>query len=295
MLHRVYKHSHQNRPIRRAAAYALVAAIFFSFMGVAIKAASKELELPMVVFLRNCFGLLALSPLLLRSGLNSLKTSRFSMHLTRCVVGLSAMYCFFWAIAHMPLAEAMLLNYCTPLYIPLIAWLWLRERPAPSLIPIVLIGLFGVALILRPGNPAALGAVGAVGLISGILAAGAFVAIRRLSRTEPAIRIVFYFTALSLIISTLPLYWYWETPSLDAGLLMAAAGVCATLAQYALTRAYAQAPAAQVAPFNYLVVVFAATWSWLLWHEQSDLLSMLGGGLVIVSSLLALKQRPQAS
>ncbi|MGJ8670965.1 MAG: DMT family transporter [Oceanococcus sp.] len=289
----MYKHSHQNKAIRRAAVYALSAAIFFSFMGVAIKAASKELDVPMVVFLRNCFGLLALTPLLLRSGLSSLKTTRFSMHLTRCLVGLSAMYCFFWAIAHMPLAEAMLLNYCTPLYIPLIAWLWLKEKPSLAVIPIILIGLFGLALILRPSNPAATGLVGLVGVVSGVLAAVAFVAIRRLSRTEPAVRIVFYFTALSLMISSVPLLWYWKTPSFDAGLLMAAAGLFATLAQYALTRAYAQAPAAQVAPFNYLVVVFAAAWSWLLWHEQSDALSIVGGGLVIASSLLALNQRPQ--
>lgn len=295
MLHRVLKQSHKNPAIRRAAKHALMAALCFSLMGVAIKAASSELNLAMVVFLRNCFGLLVLAPVLARYGPASLRTQRFGMHMARCVIGLSAMYCFFLAIAYMPLAEAMLLNYSTPLYVPLIAWLWLQERPSPRLLPIVLIGFVGVAVILRPGNPAAAGLVGLLGMAAGVMAAGAFVAIRRLSRTESPVRIVFYFTASSVVISSLPLFWLWQTPSLYAALLMAAAGLCASVGQFSLTKAYAQAPAAQVAPFNYLAVVFAASWSWLIWHEQSDSWSILGAVLVISSSLLALRQREPTS
>ena len=288
MLHR---HAAAEHSIRAAALFALLAAFSFSLMGVAIKLAALELNNPMIVFLRNAFGLLALSPWLLKNGHKPLRTDRFSMHLTRCLIGLSAMYCFFFAIAHMPLAEAMLLNYSTPLYIPFIAWIWLQERPHPRLIPIVLVGFVGVSLILRPSNPAAAGWVGLLGAASGVMAAAAFVAIRRLSRTEPALRIVFYFTALSLLISSLPLLWFWQSPSAHACMLMAFAGSTATLAQIALTRAYSLAPAAQVAPFNYLVVVFAALWGWLLWSERSDALSMLGAALVVGSSMLALRQR----
>ena len=280
--------------IRRAGLFGLGAAFCFALMGVAIKFAAAELNNAMVVFLRNAFGLLALSPVLLRHGASKLRTQRLGMHVARCVIGLSAMYCFFFAIAHMPLAEAMLLNYSTPLYVPFIAWLWLQERPSARLVPVVLVGFVGVSLILRPSNPAAAGWVGLVGLASGVMAAGAFVAIRRLARTEPAVRIVFYFTALSLLISLLPLPWMWQQPDARALLLMAMAGACATLAQICLTRAYALAPAAQVAPFNYLVVVFAALWGWLIWNERSDGLSILGALIVVGSSLLALRQRDEA-
>ena len=271
--------------------FGLGAALFFSLMGVAIKFATVELNNAMVVFLRNAFGLLALSPMLMRTGWARLRTKRVGMHLARCLIGLAAMYCFFFAIAYMPLAEAMLLNYSTPLYVPFIAWLWLQERPNAQVIPIVVVGLLGVALILRPSNPAAAGWVGYVGLASGVMAAVAFVAIRRLTRSEPAVRIVFYFTALSLLISAAVLPWMWQQPTSSALGLMAAAGMFATLAQICLTRAYALAPAAQVAPFNYLVVVFAALWGWLLWQERSDGLSLVGAVLVIASSLLALRQR----
>lgn len=277
--------------IVRAGMYALLAALIFSLMGAAIKQASQELETPMVVFLRNAFGLLALLPWLLKAPGLSLRTQRPGLHILRCVIGLSAMYCFFFAIAHLPLAEAMLLNYATPLYVPLIAWLWLGEIPRRSLFPIVLLGFCGVAVLLQPGAGDSTGWAGMIGLAAGVMAAGAFVAIRRLSSSEPALRIVFYFTSLSLCVSLIPLPWAWQTPSSQALLLMACAGVLASLAQLALTRAYSLAPAAQVAPFNYTVVLFAACWGWWLWAETPDRYSVLGALMIIASSLLALRQK----
>ncbi len=277
--------------IRQAGLYALAAAASFSLMGAAIKQAALDLNTPMVVFLRNVFGLLALLPWLARQGAVSLRTQRPGMHLTRCLIGLSAMYCFFYAIAHMPLAEAMLLNYSTPLYVPLIAWMWLRERPGAGLLPIIVVGFIGVSLLLQPGQSGSVGAAGWIGLAAGVLAAGAFVAIRRLSRSEPPVRIVFYFTVLGLLFSLLPLPLFWHPPQPHSLLLMAVAGAFATGGQMALTRAYSLAPAAQVAPFNYLVVVFAAFLGWLLWQEHPNALSLFGAALVIGSSLMALRQR----
>lgn len=294
MLHRSAPHS-QSTSLYRAAAFACLAALSFSIMGIAIKAAFEQLNLATVVFLRNCFGLLALTPWLMRSAPNSLRSQRIGMHVTRCVIGLSAMYCFFMAISHIPLAEAMLLNYATPLYVPFIAWLWLKERPSSRMIPIATLGLVGVALILKPGQHDSMGWVGLIALGSGVLAAAAFVAIRRLSRTEPALRIVFYFTSLSLLISALPLFWLWTTPSLISMALMAMAGAFASLGQFGLTRAYSLAPAAQVAPFNYLVVVFAALWGVLIWGEQIDVYSVSGALLVVSSSLISLRIKTASS
>lgn len=277
--------------LQRAAAFALLAAASFALMGSLIKFATAELNNPMVVVLRNAFGLLVLAPWLFRHPLNRLATARPGMHLLRCVIGLSAMYCFFFAIGELPLATAMLFNYATPLYVPLIAWLWLGEKPAWRLLPIVLLGFAGVALILRPGGDSFADWAGLVGLGAGVLAAAAFVSIRRLSRTEPPLRIVFWFTSLSLGLSLLPLFWAWQTPSAGALGLMAGAGLCASGGQLALTRAYSLAPAAQVAPFNYLVVLFAAGLGWLIWQEVFDPLSIIGALLVIGSSLLALRRR----
>ena len=276
--------------------HAVVAAAAFSAMGALIKLAAVELDTPMITFLRNVFGLLFLLPVIGRSSWRALKTDRIGLHLLRTVVGLTAMYSFFYAIAHIPLAEAMLLNYAAPLYVPVIAWLWLQERPASGIAPLILVGLVGVGLIVGAGgghsgagplvSPAAL-----IATMAGVFAGWAFVTIRKLSSTEPAPRIVFWFSTFSVMITAVPAAISWQTPSLYAGLLMLGVGLVATIAQISLTRCYALIPAAQAAPLNYLVVVFSMLIGWLFWGEALGMASILGTLLVIGSSIAALRLR----
>lgn len=273
----------------RAAFYMTLSALLFSGMGAIVKFASARLPTEMIVFFRSAMGLVALSPLLWRGGLALVRTDRLRMHLTRGLAGLAAMYTFFYAIAHLKLAEATLLNYSTPLFIPFIAWFWMREPVPPPVRAAIVLGFIGVMLILKPGfalfQPAAL-----VGLLSGFLAAIAMVSVRRLSRTEPVTRIVFYFTLTSAVVSALPLLWRWQTPSIELWILLALMGMLATAAQLLMTRAYAHAPAAHVGPFSYLTVVFAASLGWALWDETPDALSFAGAFLVCLAGVWTIAQ-----
>lgn len=279
--------------IRLGVQHALTAALGFAIMGALIKLAAEELSIPMVTFLRNAFGLLFLLPLLLRQPLRQLQTQRLGLHLLRTVVGLVAMYSFFFAIAHIPLAQAMLLNYAAPLYVPIIAWLWLREQPHWGIWPLILLGLVGVALIIGPGQDQGAVAgppwVGAVAVMAGVFAGWAFVTIRKLSSTEPAPRIVFWFSTFSVGLTAFPAMLQWQMPSPKAWLLMLGTGLFATIAQISLTRSYALIPAAQVAPLNYLVVVFAMLLGWLIWAESPSPWALVGTILVIGSSVVALR------
>lgn len=272
---------------------AIAAAFMFAAMGAVIKAASAHLPNEMVVFFRNFFGLLALLPWLLRGGVRALATQRFGSHLTRSLAGLAAMYCFFYAIAKLHLAEAVLLNFTAPLFTPFIALLWLHERVERNVWWAIIVGFVGVALILKPGmdifSPAAL-----IGLASGALAAFAVVNIRRMSETEPTTRIVFYFSTVSVIVSALPLLWRWQTPGPEALGLMVVAGIFATSGQLLLTRGYALAPAALVGPFTYSSVVFAALFGWLLWGEMPDTLSLAGAVLVCLAGIMAMRKTEMA-
>lgn len=276
--------------LRRGAAFAIAAALAFAAMGAMIKFAAAELPNTVVVFLRNGFGLLMLAPWLLRPGLAGLATKRPLAHLIRAAVGLSAMYCFFYAIARMDLAGAVLLNYSQPLFIPFIAWLWVRERPPARLFPAVVIGFVGVALILKP-DTGLISFPGLIGLASGILAAIAMVAIRRMADTEPTTRIVFYFTVFGTLISAVPAALAWRAPSAAAWLAMLCAGTFATAGQLLLTRAYTLAPAAHVGSLIYAAVVFAATFGWLFWDEVPDLLDAGGTLLVILAGTIAVFAR----
>lgn len=290
----------QETNIRLGVRHAVIAAAAFSIMGALIKLLSTELNTPIITFLRNLFGLLFLLPVVARSSWRSLKTKRLGLHFLRTVVGLTAMYSFFFAIANIPLAEAMLLNYAAPLYVPLIAWLWLRERPARGIAPLILVGLVGVGMIVF-GKPIpeseteltgfSVSPVLALAVLSGVFAGWAFVTIRKLSSTEPAPRIVFWFGVFSVMITAVPAVIHWQNPSPNAWALMLGVGFFATIAQISLTRSYALIPAAQVAPLNYLVVVFSMLIGWGFWGESLTSLSMLGAGLVVGSSILAVRLR----
>lgn len=280
--------------LHRGAAYAIAAAAAFAAMGAMIKFASAELPNTMVVFLRSAFGLLMLGPWLLRPGLAGLATRRPLAHLLRAAVGLSAMYCFFYAIPRLNLASAVLLNYSQPLFIPFIAWLWVKERPPARLFPAVAVGFAGVALILKP-DAGMVSLPGLVGLASGVLAATAMVAIRRMADTEPTTRIVFYFTVFGTLISAAPAAATWQAPSALAWLVMLAAGAFATAGQLLLTRAYTLAPAAHVGSLIYAAVVFAAGFGWLFWGEVPDALDAGGTLLVILAGVIAVFARRPAS
>ncbi|MBI3547172.1 MAG: DMT family transporter [Gammaproteobacteria bacterium] len=274
--------------LKRGALLMIVSALLFSMMGALIKHLSLHLPNEMTVFFRSAMGLVALLPWIGRRGFNQLKTQKLRGHLTRGLAGLAAMYCYFYAIAHMSLAEATLLNYSTPLFVPFIAVLWLHEKIARKLWIAIGIGFIGILLILKPGldlfTPVAL-----IGVASGMFAALAMVSIRRLTHSEPALRIVFYFSAVCTVVSAIPLFWRWQMPEPNLWALLLLLGAVASLAQLLLTRAYSYAPAAEVGPFSYSTVVFAAIAGWMWWDELPDMLSFIGAVLVCLAGILTIR------
>lgn len=270
----------------RGALFAILAAAAFAVMAACVKAASHSVDNPIIVFFRSSVGLLVLLPWLLRHGPAAVKTTRPGGHLWRVAFGICAMYAFFYAIAHLHLAEAIVLTYSTPLFIPFIAWVFLREPPTALILLAVTVGLFGIALIAKP-QAGELNLATVAGVLSSVCAAAAMVTIRRLADTEPAVRIVFYFSALSTLISSVPLLWAWRAPDARELLLLVSIGVSATLGQLCLTRAYSLAPAARIGPFTYVAAIFGGLIGWAVWHERPDGASIAGMLLVVACCLLA--------
>ncbi|HYW92769.1 MAG TPA: DMT family transporter [Gammaproteobacteria bacterium] len=279
-----------NHDPARGALSVVLAAACFAAMGATIKVVSTDLPDTMVVFFRNLFGLLALVPWLVRVR-PGLGTRRLRLHVLRVVVGLSAMYCFFWAIPHLALSEAVLLNYSAPLFIPFIAYFWLGETVAPAVRVAIVLGFIGIMLVLKP-TPGLFQPAGLVALLAGMLGATAMTSIRRLSATEPAARIVFYFSLLGTLLSAVPLLWTWRTPSGVDVLLLGLVGLLATIGQLLMTTGYSLAPAAQVGPFIYTSVVFAGIYGWFLWSETPGPVTIAGMVLVVLAGVLALRRQP---
>ncbi|MGB4344371.1 MAG: DMT family transporter [Moraxellaceae bacterium] len=275
--------------ILKGAALLALSAILFATMGVFIRLASHSVGNEIVVFARNLAGLVLLLPIMLMQGEAGLRTSVFPRHLWRALTGLTAMYGFFYAIAHLPLSSAMIFTYSSPVFIPLVAWLFLKEPMTRRAWLSALIGFVGVALVCKP-DEGLVNHFALIGLGSSVLAATAFVTVRALGATEPATRVVFYFALISTVVSTIPLFWAGRRITPHEFGLLAAVGILATLSQLCLTRAYALAPANRIGPVTYLAIVVAGIYAWALWGETPDGYALTGTGLILAASLAGLRR-----
>ena len=275
----------QQPGVIRGAAFLALTALCYAITGVLVRLASQQLDNNSVVFFRNLVGLAFCMPLFFRHGFGIFKTDMFVWHVLRTIVGLAAMYCYFYSLAHFALADAMLFVYSAPVIVPVLAHWLLREPITPRIYLVVLVGLAGVILVLKPGGEHFFW-MAPVGLSCTVLTAFAFVFVRKLSVNEPPMRAVFYFTFLSTIISAVPYGVHGQVPDTRGWWLLLGIGGVNTLAQWFLSLAYGSAPAAKIAPVSYLTVLLAALFGWLLWGEVPDHYAIGGALLIFVSALL---------
>jgi drug/metabolite transporter (DMT)-like permease len=259
--------------------------LFFSSMAIFIRLASAYLPNEAIVFFRNLLVIIILMPWIVREGVGQLSTAHFRFHLLRSLAGVGAMYCFFYTIAHIPLAEASLLKMTSSLFVPIIGILWLGETLSVAIVAATIIGFLGVAIILKPGM-ATFTPIALIGLIGSVFNALAKTSIRRMYATESSLRIVFYFTLISTLVSAIPMSWAWVTPTWQVWGLLSLMAIFGTIAQLLMTQAYLRAPSAQISSFSYVSVIFATWYGWLLWGEWLDMWFFVGALLIIIAGLL---------
>lgn len=277
--------SQTNRNLFLAIGCLTMSALLFSVMGICIRYASHTVDNYTIVFFRNVVGLILFLPFIFKQGMGFVKTEKLWMHTWRSIVGLAAMYGFFYAIAHLKLSNAMVFTYSSPIFIPLIAWLFLKEKVTTAMLCAAGLGFIGVFCVAKP-DQGLLNWISIVGISSSLLASLAFVTVRALTQTEPPERIVFYFCLIGSLLSVIPMFWVWRPYHLYELFFLIAAGVLANVSQIFMSHAYRLAPAGQIAPVNYIAIIFAGIWGFLLWNEVPDLYSVIGFGIILLAILL---------
>ncbi|MCU0896086.1 MAG: DMT family transporter [Burkholderiales bacterium] len=270
------------------ALWMLVASLFFALMSGLVKLAANDYSAAEIVFFRGLFGVVTIGGFALATG-RTLATPVPRLHLTRGLVGFAALLLWYQAIASLPLATATTLNYTSPIFIALFTFAVLRERDDWRLGAAILVGFAGVALVLRPTVAADSLADGIFGLGSGALAAAAYLQVRHLARRgEPEWRIVFYFSLTMSVATGLWMLVAGARPlDLRAAAILLGVGLFATLAQLALTRAYARGRTLAASSLAYATVVFSALIGWIAWDETLGLTAWAGVALVIASGVAA--------
>jgi drug/metabolite transporter (DMT)-like permease len=269
----------------KALSFLTCSAFLFSLMGVCIRYASHTVDNPTIVFFRNFVGLFIFLPLIFTKGIDFFKTEKIWMHSWRAVIGLIAMYGFFYAIAHLKLSNAMVFTYSSPIFIPLIAWLFLKEKITRSMLIAAAIGLAGVILVAKP-DAGMFNQMSVIGLGASFLAAMAFVTVRALTRTESPEKIVFYFCFIGTLISMIPMFWLWRPYSWTELGFLIGAGLLANTSQIFMSNAYKLASAGQIGPVNYIAIIFAGIWGFIFWQEAPDHYSLMGFGLILSAIIL---------
>ena len=285
------------------ALWMLLASLFFASMGVCIKFASEHFNSFEIVAYRGMVGVVFLIGFTRFRGI-SLRTTVPMMHVWRSIIGTISLTAWFYAIAVLPLATAMTLNYMSSVWIAtflLGGALLVQGRDAPvrqqtPLFLAVLAGFGGVAMLLRPtlAPDQVLGAL--VGLMSGIFAALAYLQVSALSRAgEPESRTVFYFSIGAVLAGLLGMVFVGATPwTWPAALWLLPIGLLAVFGQLCMTRAYASGATLVVANLQYSGIVFAAIYSLTIFGDQLPLMGWAGMGLIIVSGITATVLRARA-
>ena len=267
--------------------YIVVAFFCVTVMSAFGKAAARVPTGPLVFF-QNGISLLVFIPFVVRGGMAEIKTSRLPLHIVRALAGLLSQALFFVAVKSIALVDAVLLANAAPLFIPLVALLWTKTPIRLSVALSLLGGFIGVVLILKPGadllrDPAAL-----IALSAAAFSAVALVSVNRLSTTEKSNTILFYYFLISTL-ATLPFaWWQWTTPHGLEWLYLLGVGVFMALSQFFIIQAYRHATAAQIAPFNYSVVIFSGLIGWILWDNALDWVSLLGILMVCAGGILSI-------
>ena len=279
----------KNQSIVRGAFFIVAWELSSAISAAIIKQVSISLPNESIVFFRNLFGLIILAPLLIQAGTNILQTDNLKLHLARAGFGMGAMYCFFYAIAHISLGDTMLIKSTIPLIIPFVSLIWLKESISARIIVAGIVGFIGVFLILEPNGETDWASL--VALSSSLMAALAFVTVRKLSATEPTLRIVAYFAIFGVLISSIPLIWAWQTPTLIEYMMLMAIGLITTIGQLFLTLGYQNAPASSVGIFTYTSVPFGTFLGWLFFEEILDINSLFGAVLIVLAGFIVLRSK----
>jgi S-adenosylmethionine uptake transporter len=282
------------------ALWMVLASIFFATMGVCVKLASTHFTALELVFYRGLVSMVFMA-IVVRARGATLSTRVPALHGWRSAVGVISLLAWFYAIAHLPLATAITLNYMSGVWVGLFligGSVLYGKGPARQtpLMLTVLASFAGVIMTLQPTLEKDQLFAGLIGLMSGLVAAIAYLQVTALGRAgEPEERTVFYFALACAAGGAVGMLWTGVSPwDWQAAKWLVPIGLLASGGQWCMTRAYSQGATLVVANLQYSGIVFGALYSLLLFGDQIPLVGWLGMALITASGVVSTILRARA-
>ena len=292
---RPYVPSPAPAPFLKAAALMLLSTVFFGLMAVMIRMASNDgIATVEIAFFRNLFGLLALLPFLANSGRGVFRTRQLPRYLLRSTIGVASMLCGFWAIGHLPMAQAISLSYSTPLFVTVAAAIWLGEVVRRRRWTAVLLGFIGVLVIVRPGTEGFSGG-SLVAIAAAVLSSIVAIQIKQLSRVDAPDTIVFYTYVFWVPLSLVPALFAWQWPQGMDWLWLAAIGAMGTGGQLFWTRALKLGEVSALQPISFMQLPLVTGLAWVLFDEAVSRWTIAGALIIFAANVYIAHREAQLS
>lgn len=259
----------------------------FSIMVMLAKILSTNHSVIEIAFYRNLIGSLPFLFVVFALGRREILTlnTKPSLVAVRAVLGSVSLVVTFFAFSLMPLADTTALLFTSSLFIPVLGVIVLKESVGPYRWAAVAVGFAGVIIMARPtGDIYVLGI--AVAMCAALLHATLQIMLRYLGRYESPETISFYFFAIGAILTAAAMPFVAVTPTVTEIPLLLGVGLSGAAAQWLLSVAYRNAPAAVVTVFNYTSIVWATLFGWMIWNEWPLPAVIAGATIVIASNLL---------
>lgn len=269
----------------------LAAVLVFTCMTSLIKTLGGDYPTSQIVFFRS---LPALVPLLLylpmQGGWSALRTQRPGLQALRTLAGAASMFCGFYAISQMFLADYVAISFTAPLFGTLLSIPLLGDKVGMRRMGACAAGFVGIVVMVQPGsdNAIALDWPVAMAIASAFLYGLVMIAMRRLGGVDRSAATVFYFTVGSAAIAGALMSFEWVTPSMGDLTLLLVIGVLGGVGQIFMTEAFRLAPPAVVAPFDYTAMVWALLIGWFAFGNFPAANSLVGAGIICLAGLFIL-------
>lgn len=285
---------HEHRPLSGAFIY-MAGLFLMALLSVQVKWFDGRLPVAELILFRNLFSLPLILALLMRQGgLRTLATRRPLDHAFRSACGLFSIATFYTALTMAPIADATILHTSAPLLVAALSGPLLMERVGWKRWTAVVVGLCGVAILIRPTGDG-VSAGHALAAVSAIGSALVSIWLRKLSRTENTMAMIAYYNLFSIAAAAL---WIavsgWVTPSTGDLAMLAAFGIVGGVSQILMTIAFRYAEVSTLAPFEYTVFVYAALMGLVLWGEAPTTTTIIGGLIIASSGMFVIWREAQA-
>jgi drug/metabolite transporter (DMT)-like permease len=273
----------------RAALWMGCAVLSFSFMAVAVRELLRHMGAFEILFLRTLVTTLLVAAILPRSGTATLRTRLFRFHLARALLHLGGQFCWIYAIGALTLATVFAIEFTMPVWVALLATLFLGERMNRGRVVMLVLGLAGIAIVLRPGvgglHPAAL-----VMVLGSVFYAGNMVMTKRIAATDSPLAVLFWMSSIQLPITLATAAPQWVAPQpVDLAWALVIGGG-SFIAHYSMTRAMKLGDATLVVPIDFLRLPLIAVIGALFYREPLDLATFAGAAVIFAGTYYSLSR-----